>query len=106
MLPKLIKNVPAKYPPDMRAGMESLYVYCDLCEPQIVGNANEQIIRIVPVHGKHGELQSKVFVAPHYVNVLKKDFASVRISIKTDTDHVMPFQFGKCIIKLHFRKKK
>ena len=96
----------AEYAPDMRAGIDALYVYCDLCEPQIVGDTQEPLLRIVPVHGKHGEIISRVFVGPHYTNVLRKEFSTVEITIKTDADRPIPFEYGKCIVKLHLRKKR
>lgn len=94
-----------QYPPDMRGGIDSLFVYCDIVAPQIVGNSMQPLIRILPVEGKYGDIIHRVFVSPHYVDVLQKDFASVSISIKTDRDLPVPFKFGKTIIKLHFRRK-
>jgi hypothetical protein len=101
---KVETTTSAKYPPDVRGGMDSLFVYCDLVEPQIVGNSLEQLLRIVPIKGKHGDYISSVFVAPHYIQILKKEFATVEISIKTDSNRSVPFEFGKCLAKLHFRK--
>lgn len=95
----------AKYPIDMRAGIDALYVYCDLVENQIVGNVREPLLRILPVQGQYGELIDKDFVARHYIPVLKKEFSTVRISIKSDRDALIPFAFGKVIVKLHFKKR-
>lgn len=96
----------ARYAPDVRGGIDSLYVYSDICEPQIVGNSLEQVLRIVPVHGEYGDMVDKVFVSPHYITVLKKSFSTIDINIKTDTNKPVPFSFGKCVLKLHFRKKR
>jgi hypothetical protein len=96
----------AVYPPDIRGGMDSLFVYCDLVEPQIVGNSLQQLLRIVPIKGHHGDYISSVFVAPHYIRILCRSFSSVEIIIKTDANLLVPFEFGKCLVKLHFRKIK
>ena len=96
----------AVYEPDMRGGLESLYVYCDLVDPQIVGDTMEPLLRILPVVGKYGDVVHRVFVAPHYLNVLQKDFSEVGISIKTDQDKLIGFEFGKSVVKLHFRRKR
>jgi hypothetical protein len=96
----------AQYAPDLRAGMDSLYIYCDLCEPQIVGNSMEPLLRVLPVGGSYGSVIHRVFVAPHYVGLLKKEFSSVEISIKTDGNQNIPFAFGKTVAKLHFRRKR
>ena len=63
------------------------------------------MLRIVPISGNFGEIVEKTFVAPHYVPILKKVFSSIDISIKTDQDRPFAFQFGKSIVKLHFRKR-
>jgi hypothetical protein len=95
----------AEYPPDMRGGIDSIYVYCDLVEPQIVGDSMEPLLRILPVSGNYGDIVHRVFDSPHYVDVLQKEFSSVGISIKTDRDLPVPFRFGKSVVKLHFRRK-
>ena len=95
----------AKYPPDMRGGIDALYVYCDIVENQIIGDSLEPLLRIVPVQGKHGDLVEKNFEMPHYVPLLNKKFSSVEVHIKTDTDTYLPFNYGKVIVKLQFRKR-
>ena len=95
----------AKHAPDMRGGIDSLYVYCDICEPQIVGNSLERLLRIIPVKGSYGDIVMETFTLPHYINVLHKSFSTIQVSIKSDVDLPIPFSFGKCVVKLHFRKK-
>lgn len=95
----------AKYPIDMRGGVDALYVYCDLVENQVVGNVREPLLRILPVQGFYGEIVDKDFVARHYIPILKKEFSTVHISIKSDRDILIPFSFGKVIVKLHFRSR-
>jgi hypothetical protein len=94
----------AKYPVDLRAGIDALYVYCDLLENQIIGNVRAPLLRILPVQGQFGEIIDKDFVAKHYIPVLKKEFQTVHISIKDDTNKPIPFSFGKAVVKLHFKK--
>ena len=98
------KNI-AKYPVDLRGGIDGLYVYCDLVENQIIGNVREPLLRILPVQGSYGEIIDQDFVARHYIPVLKKEFSTVQISIKSDRDLYIPFAFGKVIVKLHFRSR-
>ena len=95
------KGTVARYPPDLRGGIDALFVYSDIVEPQIVGDTKAPILRIIPVSGSFTDIVDRVFVAPHYVPVLNKQFSSVRITIKTDQDRLVPFQFGKVIVKLH-----
>ena len=96
----------APYPVDLKAGFYSLFIYCDLVETQILGKSRVQLLQIVPIEGKYEDIVSKTFFAPHYIPVLKKTFESVEIAIKDDTDKLVPFEYGKCMLKLHFRKKR
>ena len=99
------KKVYAEHPPDMRAGIESLYIYADIVTPQLVGNKRAQVLRIVPISGSFGDIVDRSFDTPHYVPVLKKAFSTIEISIKTDQNQPFAFQFGKSVVKLHFRKR-
>lgn len=96
----------ARFPPDLRAGIDSLYVYCDLVEPQIVGNVRVPLLRTVPVTGSYGQMVAKIFHTPHYSQLQQNTFSSIHININTDTNVPLPFQFGKTVIKIHFRKRK
>ena len=100
------QHTTGKYQMDLSGGFYSLYVYSDLVEAQVIGNVKAQLLRVVPIEGNFGEFVSKTFYSPHYVPVLKKTIDSVEINIKDDTNRLVPFEFGKCVLKLHFRKKR
>ena len=100
------KSHTAKYPCDLRAGFYALYIYCDIVESQILANTQVPLLRIVPTEGEHGQIINKTFHTPHYLPLLKKQFNSIEISIKDDRNRHVPFEFGKCILKLHFRKRR
>lgn len=95
------------YPVDMLGGMDTLYVYCSLVENQIVGDTMAPLLRTVHVEGQnHGASVEKIFQTPHYIPVLNKDVDTIEINVKTDTGHFVPFEYGKTVVKLHFRKKR
>ena len=96
----------ALYQPDLRGGFYSLYVYCSLVEPQIVGNVTAPLLRNVHIEGSHGEMIEKLYHSPHYVPVIAKEVDRIEIDIKDDKNQSIPFQFGKTVVKLHFRKKR
>ena len=96
----------ARYPVDIRGGIDALYVYCDLVENTVVGNIRAPLLHTVPVRGTYGDIVDEIYQAPHYTPLLKKEFNSVNISIKDDQNHTIPFAYGKTIVKLHFRKRK
>lgn len=96
----------AAYVPDLRAGFYALYVYCTLVENQIVGDHRVPLLRTVHVEGEHGEIREKIFPSPHYVAVAGSEFETIEIDIKDDRNNSVDFDFGKVIVKLHFRKRR
>lgn len=96
----------AEHPPDLRAGVVSIYIYTDVVEHTIVGDTVAPLLRAVAVQSNFGDIVEKVFQVPHYMPVLKKDFDSIEIEIKTDQNKPLELQFGKTVVKLHFRRRK
>lgn len=97
----------AQFPVDIRAGIDTLYVYCSIIENQIVGDTKVKLLRSVNVtKGAYGELVEKVFYTTHYVPVLNQEIESIAVEIKGTTGTLIPFQFGNTMLKLHFRLRK
>jgi hypothetical protein len=94
------------YPPDLTAGFNTLFIYCNLIEPQIVGNALTPLLRTVAIEGKQGDFVSSIFPSPHYVKVQTKTFDTVDIAVKNDQGQDVRFNYGKVIVKLHLRRVK
>ena len=90
---------------DLKKGIYSLYVYCDVCEETIVGDAKVKLLRIVPIHGKQGDYVCHTYDFPIYTSVQTKNFNEIRILIADDAGKVVPFRSGKSIVTLHFRRK-
>jgi hypothetical protein len=99
-------EIQGDYIPDLRGGFYSLYVYCSLVEPQIVGNNTAPLLRLVNIEGTHGNICEKIFYTPHYVPIVTKEITKIDIAIKDDNARLVPFDFGKTIIKLHIRKRR
>ncbi|KAL9961204.1 hypothetical protein ACROYT_G030105 [Oculina patagonica] len=77
---------------DLEYGFHDLYVYCDIVQPQYVGDALVPLLRIVPVEGNDGQRISKSFVRPQYIPVSRKQFQSIEVNIKRDTGASVPFE--------------
>ena len=107
-LPKEVisKTSTADREADLDHGFHDLYVYCDIIQPQYVGDALVPLLRIVPVEGKDGERISKSFIRPQYVPVSRKQFESIEVNIKRDTGETVPFEFGRVLLTLHFRQSR
>ena len=107
-LPKEVisKTSTADREADLDHGFHDLYVYCDIIQPQYVGDALVPLLRIVPVEGKDRERISKSFIRPQYVPVSRKQFESIEVNIKRDTGETVPFEFGRVLLTLHFRQSR
>lgn len=84
-----------------------MYVYCDLVDPQLVGDTMAPLLRIVNINTRnasYGAMVSVHFTDPHYVPVLKSTFETVEIDLRNDKGYHLPFRFGTSCMKLHFRR--
>ena len=75
----------------------SIYVYCNIVQPQIVGNTSVPLLRTIPVGGKSGDVITKTFTNMQYVPVQTKSFEDIEILLRTDTGDLVPFERGKVI---------
>jgi hypothetical protein len=91
---------------DIYQGFYSMYVYCNIVEQQIVGDSLVPLLRIIPVEGQHGYLVTKTYENPHYLPVQVKQFQTIEIDIRDDTGKPIPFERGKVVVSLHFRRQK
>ncbi len=96
----------AEYPVDIRAGMDSMFLYCSLIAPQLVGDIRTNLLKVVPLRGVPGEIVSLDFPTVHYADLLTNRFSAVDISIKGSDGELIHFNFGKIYVKLHLRKKR
>lgn len=88
---------------DPNASFPVMYVYCDLVEPQIVGDVRAPLLKIVKVEGKDGEIVNVSYTRPHYLPVIRQHFQSIQIDIRLHSGDFVPFERGKVYIVLHFR---
>lgn len=92
------------HPVDMSCGLNHLYIYCDIVAPQIVGNVQAPLLQVVNIEGKYVDIINRIYIAPHYIPILKKDFNTIEINIKDDRNRPIGFEYGKTIVKLHFKR--
>ena len=100
------ERIVAEHSVDLQRGFHSLYIYCNLCTPQFVGDAYVPLLRIVDNKGKPGEIVMTDIEHPHYVPLSVKSFNTIEINIKNDANEFVSFTSGKVMCKLHFRIRK
>ena len=87
--------------------IKSLYVYCNIIKPVIVGDREVPLIRRVeiPSEKSFGQTVELIYTRPHYYPLVYHEFESIEIDIKDDTDKTVQFAFGRVALTLNFRKK-
>ena len=91
---------------DLEHSFPDLYVYCDIIQPQYVGDTLVPLLRIIPVEGEDGQRISKSFMRPQYLPVSRKQFESIEVNVKSDAGEPAPFEFGRVLLTLHFRQSR
>lgn len=91
---------------DIRQGFYSLYTYCNVIEPHMVGHVLAPLLRIIPIRGKDGDLVTRTYENICYHPVQQKHFDTIELVIRDDTGQYVSFERGKVVITLHFRQKR
>ncbi|GFO00936.1 lrr and pyd domains-containing protein 3-like protein [Plakobranchus ocellatus] len=87
-------------------GQCTVYIYTDLIEPRHVGDTLAPLLRVIPLDGKQGTAQHRFFDRPHYFPLIKHTFDTIEILITDSQGLKIPFESGKSLVTLHFRRKK
>lgn len=66
---------------DVHQSFYSLYIYCDLVQPQIVGGSLVPLLRIVPTMGTMGQMITNTYENVHYHLMRRKHFNTMEIDI-------------------------
>jgi hypothetical protein len=96
---------------DTNENLESLsafYVYTDIITHQFIGDANAKVLRVVALDQEYGltaQYVNKIFDAPHYVSLERNNIETINIDIKNNLGENVPFESGKIVVKLHFRRR-
>ena len=97
------------FPVDTTRLFNTLYVYSDLVEPQLVGDAFVPLVRAV-VHRdgdrERTETVSRAFTNIHYLRLSRGHFQETLVNITNDAGRDLPFEGGRVTVKLHFRKRR
>ena len=83
----------------------NILVYCNIAQPQIVGDVMLPLVGIVP-YQKTSESYDETFYAVeniHYIPVQTKSFQNVKVHLKSSTEEFIPFEHGRAAITLHLK---
>ena len=102
---KIVKETVSPYVADVTGAMNSIFVYCDSVQPQVVGDANVPLLRTVPIEGKMDDVVTRTYTNMQYIKFQRKSFEEVEILLRDDTGNPVPFERGKVLATLHFGQK-
>jgi hypothetical protein len=82
-----------------------MFIYCDVCAHGIVGDITAPLLKVVAPQGQQGRMVNMHYANPQYVPVANRDFDSIEINIKNEFGRAAPFDGGKSVVTLHFRRR-
>lgn len=96
----------AKYPPNLKGHISSIYVYLtkNIIQDSINSNRMAPVLQTFAVSGTDGEMVENVFIAPEYHRVLQKEISQLSFEIKSSDNRLVPFSWGTVTLTLKFLK--
>ncbi|KAG8236360.1 hypothetical protein J437_LFUL016580 [Ladona fulva] len=86
---------------DLSLGYPSqIYVYCDIVEQQLIGDVVSPLLRIVSSNANvnhFGQDVVHVFSRPFYLPVMKREFETIEVDLRTHSGDPLPFLYGTSI---------
>ena len=82
----------------------NIHVYCDIVQPQIVGDKTVPLVAVVP-YRKTTETYETLYAVEniHYVPIQTKSFQKIKVHLRSSTDEPIPFEYGRAAITLHLK---
>lgn len=90
---------------DLDAATGYIYIYSNIVKKMLVGDIYAPLLRVITVSSRFGDRVHKEFRQLFYHDVAINTINSIEISLRDDQGMQVPFQYGKTIVTLHFRKK-
>lgn len=89
---------------DVQTFHYNLHVHLDILEEQIVGDALVNLLYMLPMSHQDGEYTYHEVEHLQYVPIKKKYFDEITVRLRGDGDEPVPFEIGKVVLSLDFRK--
>ena len=85
----------------------SIFIYCDIVEPQIVGDKTIPLLGIAPCETP-GKIYEKTYTGENicYIPVQTRSFQNIKIHLRSSTYEPISFEHGRASVTLHLRPLK
>ncbi|GFX27769.1 uncharacterized protein F54H12.2 [Trichonephila clavipes] len=90
----IIGNMKSEFVADAWSNFSVFYIYSDLISPQIVGDTQAPLLRIVRTKGQDGETISQYFDRPQYLPLVRHSFQTIQSELRLNSDDFVPFERG------------
>ena len=107
---QLSKKV-GKFPTDLTGGCNTIFLYCDLVQNEILGDTQSALLRAIPLNerqtgGSQQQQNCRSFGNLQWRRIVKSSIESISVSLRNETGHLIPFlSRGRTNLTLHFRKR-
>ncbi|GFT37574.1 uncharacterized protein TNCV_546091 [Trichonephila clavipes] len=91
----IIGNMKSEFVADAWSNFSVFYVYSDLISPQIVGDTQAPLLRIVRTKGKDGETISQYYDRPQYLPLVRHSFQTIQSELRLNSGDFVPFERGQ-----------
>lgn len=100
-----VEETPTKapHPADIFGGSYNMFIYSDIVDYQLVGDSRAQLLRCINICNDTRSIPTLTYDKPHYAPICKTTLDDIEISLKNDQNELIPFLYGKVILKLHFK---
>lgn len=100
-------TVRGEIPYDLTGGIHSILLYSDVVQPSLVGDSYTQLLRVIKIPNDvdYGDQAVISYAHPYYLPLMNTRLSTIEIDLKDDTGHQFPFEYGRTIVTMHFRKK-
>ena len=99
----ITKTKPGKYKANLHRET-NIHVYCDIIQPQIVGDKTIPLLGIIPTKKTTGTYETVYAVENiHYIPIQRKSFQKIKVFLRSSTEESIPFEYGRASITLHLK---
>lgn len=107
----LRSKVVGEFPVDLSGGCNTIFLYCDLVQNEILGDSQTALLRAIPLdanqtkNGSHQRQNYQTFGNLQWRRIVKSSLESITISLRNESGQLIPFlSRGRTNITLQFRK--
>ena len=100
-----------QFPIDLTGGCNTIFVYCNLVQNEILGDSRTALLRAIPLTerpatGNQQQLIYRTFGNLQWRRVVKSSIESISVSLRNETGQLVPFlSRGRTNLTLHFRQR-